>query len=206
MPNDQSSQCSAYSPSLPLHGRRALLQPNPAPPRPMLHSAYVNRLACLLCFSAKSFTDNAIQCSELTKIFPSRVVSTSSPLYPTWNHRWADTAELKPSCIFRPQSAEDVSAAVKILAKGAGKSSKDSCPFSLVAGGHTPWAGANNIDVGVALELSELNQVVISDDRSHVKLGAGARWHDAYVKTDGEGLVYPGGRCPDVGVAGKKLP
>jgi hypothetical protein len=143
------------------------------------------------------------QCEELLEQFPDQVVSVSDAEYPTWNHRWADTAELNPSCIFRPRSAKDVSAAVTILAKGEGDDARH-CPFSMVAGGHTPWAGANNIDGGIALELSQLNDVVIADDRSHVKLGAGARWHDAYVKTDGEGLVYPGGRCPDVGVAGKE--
>lgn len=132
-------------------------------------------------------------------------MATGDSQYATWNHRWADTAELAPSCIFRPQSAEDVSAAVKILSKGLGDGCHDRCPFSLVSGGHTPWAGANNIDVGVSLELSQLNQVVVADDRSHVKLGAGARWHDAYVQTDGEGLVYPGGRCPDVGISGLTL-
>ncbi|KAH8179346.1 FAD binding domain-containing protein [Sarocladium implicatum] len=164
--------------------------------------ALLGALGALHVIATDSKYNVAQCCKELLTRFPEQVASASDTAYPTWNHRWADTAELSPSCIFQPRSAEDVAAAVTVLAN---EDDNRRCPFSLVAGGHTPWAGANNINSGVALNLSQLNDVVIADDRSHVKLGAGARWHDAYVKTDSEGLVYPGGRCPDVGVAGLTL-
>ncbi|KAM0278393.1 hypothetical protein ACHAQH_005215 [Verticillium albo-atrum] len=146
----------------------------------------------------------AVCCSKLIDKFPDQVVYANSTSYASWNERWADTAELVPTCIFRPQSPEDVSFAVKAFAVGAG-GCHDYCPFSIKGGGHTAWAGASNVDDGVAVILDDLDEVVISDDRTYVSLGGGALWHDAYVKTNGSGVAFPGGRCPGTGVGGVTL-
>lgn len=121
--------------------------------------------------------------------------------YATWNERWADTAELPAACIFRPSSAEDVSFAVETFGS-ISTGCHNYCSFAIKGGGHTPWAGANNIDGGVAIDLAYLNQTILSDDRSHVSLGGGVIWHDAYSAMDGHGVAFPGGRCPGTGVGG----
>ncbi|KAH7303321.1 hypothetical protein B0I35DRAFT_365165, partial [Stachybotrys elegans] len=112
---------------------------------------------------------------------------------------------LQPSCVFRPLSSNDVSFAMKTLATGSGGSESDYCPFSIKGGGHTPWAGANNVDYGVAIDLGYLNQTTLSADRSFISLGGGTIWHDAYSNMDGEGVAFPGGRCPGTGVGGVTL-
>ncbi|KAH8892205.1 FAD-binding domain-containing protein [Thozetella sp. PMI_491] len=155
--------------------------------------------------STSSVADNvAICCNSLSQQFPGQVVYANGSEYNVWNHRWADTAELAPSCIFRPLSAADVSFAVKAFGTGAGKST-DFCPFSIKSGGHTPWAGANDVDAGVALDLSNMNSSVLSADRSYISIGGGAIWHDAYTRSNGTGVAYPGGRCPGTGVGGVTL-
>lgn len=98
-------------------------------------------------------------------------------------------------------SAEDVSFAVKTFST-ASKDPEGYCNFSIKGGGHTPWAGANNVDGGVAIDMAYINQTIISDDRSFVSLGGGTIWRDAYKSTDGSGVAYPGGRCPGTGVGG----
>lgn len=146
--------------------------------------------------------DVQFQCKALSEVYPDQVVYSNSSSFGSWNRRWADTAELTPSCIFRPQSAEDVSFAVQTFSVGAGKC-HDFCPFSIKGGGHTPWAGANNVDGGIAIDMGVMNQIVLAEDRSYAALGGGAIWSDVYSQTDGQGVAFPGGRCPGTGVGGK---
>lgn len=57
---------------------------------------------------------------------------------------WCNDAKLGPACILRPRSAEDVAAALKALVSAGHK-------FAIRSGGHTNWAGANNIANGVTV-------------------------------------------------------
>lgn len=57
---------------------------------------------------------------------------------------WCNDAKLGPACIVRPRSAEDVSKAVKALVSAGQK-------FAIRSGGHTNWAGSNNIADGVTV-------------------------------------------------------
>jgi FAD/FMN-containing dehydrogenase len=67
---------------------------------------------------------------------------------------------------------------------------------------HTPWAGAANIEDGVTIDLSRLDQVLVSKDRSTVTIGPGNRWHRVYEELAPQGLVVAGGRVATVGVSG----
>lgn len=57
---------------------------------------------------------------------------------------WCNDAKLGPACIVRPRSAEDVSTALKALVAAGQK-------FAIRSGGHTNWAGSNNITNGVTV-------------------------------------------------------
>lgn len=57
---------------------------------------------------------------------------------------WCNDAKLGPACIVRPRSAEDVSTALKALVSAGQK-------FAIRSGGHTNWAGANNIAKGITV-------------------------------------------------------
>lgn len=141
-----------------------------------------------------------MKCKDLDNRFPDQTIYRNDSQYVAANERWTDNAQLLPTCIFLPKSASDVSAAIKIFVKD--KYHRGVCPFAIKSGGHTPWAGANDIDGGVALVLSNLNDTSIADDRSFVRLGSGAVWRSVYTDMNGTGLAFPGGRCPGTGVGG----
>jgi FAD/FMN-containing dehydrogenase len=67
---------------------------------------------------------------------------------------------------------------------------------------HTPWAGAADIEDGVTIDLSRLNQVLMSKHRSTVTIGPGNRWRIVYEELAPQGLAVAGGRVATVGVSG----
>ncbi|KAH7029081.1 oxidoreductase FAD-binding protein [Microdochium trichocladiopsis] len=110
-------------------------------------------------------------------------------------------AQLTPNCIITPTSKEDVALSVFLLNVGS-KLLPGRCNFAIRSGGHTPWVGANNIDDGVTIDLSKLNQVNVSKDRKTVDVGPGNRWLDVYGRLETQGLTVVGGRASIVGVGG----
>jgi FAD/FMN-containing dehydrogenase len=88
-----------------------------------------------------------------------------------------------------------------------GKSSTQSlyatCQLSLAS--HTPFAGAANIEQGITIDLSRLNQVTPSKDLSTVTIGPGNRWANVYLKLDALGIAIGGGRVATVGAGGLTL-
>jgi len=79
------------------------------------------------------------------------------------------------------------------------------CRFAVRGGGHMSWAGAANIRNGVTVDLSAMNTVSVSEDKSTTFVGGGARWQDVYLKLDAMNLAVSGGRVNDVGVGGLTL-
>lgn len=127
-----------------------------------------------------------------------QVFDHDSPGYTPQNTRWTLNAQLMPLCIVKPNSTDDVATILKILGPA-------DCPFSIKSGGHTPWAGANDIDSGVAIDLELLNEATLAEDRSFVRLGSGGTWGNAYNQLNGSGVAFPGGRVKTVGVGGLTL-
>lgn len=111
---------------------------------------------------------------------------------------WSSTSKLKPGCILRPTSAEEVSRIVKKLV--AVKQ-----PFAVRAGGHMQWSGANNIAGGVQIDLCFLNRVEVDKDAGTADIGPGAQWKDVYANVEKYGLMVAGGRNGKVGVGGLLL-
>ena len=64
------------------------------------------------------------------------------------------------------------------------------------------WAGAANIEGGITIDLSAINQVNVSKNHAVTSVGGGARWQDIYLKLDAMGLAVSGGRVAEVGVGG----
>ena len=62
-------------------------------------------------------------------------------------------SDLKPACIVRPTSAQDVSRAIKVI-----KSTPD-CKFAIKGQGHSPAAGFANVDGGVTLDMTSLASI-----------------------------------------------
>ncbi|KAK6083806.1 FAD binding domain-containing protein [Seiridium cupressi] len=115
---------------------------------------------------------------------------------------WSEQeAEIFPSCVVTPTSNEDVSVAVFILNIGS-KIFPGQSNFAIRSGGHTPFAGAANINSGITIDLKNLNKINVCADKSVVEIGPGNRWGDVYSVLDEQGLAIPGGRVSIVGVGG----
>ncbi|KAG9514579.1 hypothetical protein KCV07_g7976, partial [Aureobasidium melanogenum] len=108
---------------------------------------------------------------------------------------WSNSAKIHPACIVRPRNALEVSKAVKYLAA-------KSLHFAVRSGGHTQWAGSNNIHNGVTIDLGRLCWTKVDGDSKTVDIGPGGCWRDVYAELHKHGLVVAGGREGNVGVAG----
>jgi FAD/FMN-containing dehydrogenase len=117
----------------------------------------------------------------------------------------AQEASLVPSCAVFPTSAEDVSLFVRTLTSSNRPGyigNNSSCQFAIKGGGHAPASGAANINAGITLDLSNLDQVTLASDSKFISLGGGTRWGAVYDVLTEQGLAVPGGRNAAVGVGG----
>lgn len=138
-------------------------------------------------------------CRELSESHPNQTISISDPEYPFYQHSyWArQQSDLQPSCRFLPSNAEDVRIALEVLYER-------NASFAVSSGGHTSNPGFSNIDSGVTIDLSSLEQVQVTDEdgTAAVWIGPGARWGDVYRSLEPEKLTVAGARISDVGVGG----
>ncbi|KAK2809499.1 hypothetical protein FQN50_003767 [Emmonsiellopsis sp. PD_5] len=146
------------------------------------------------CFAQEG---NSACCSELNAKLAGKVHLPSTQGYnASMEGFWTLQATFDtPTCVVVPTTAEDVSAAVKTLVAG-------SCQFSVKGGGHTAFAGAASISDGIQIDMTSMNSVSVSSDKSKASIGAGARWLTVYQALESQGLMVAGGRDSDVGVGG----
>lgn len=146
--------------------------------------------------------NNSVSCSALSSVLHEKVSYPSDATYgASVRSYWFQEARLLPGCIVSPTSASDVALIVKTLVrKGASKSNSSS--FAIRSGGHTPFAGAANIENGVTIDLRALNAVKLSADHRVTFAGAGSIWDDIYDMLQPLNLTVVGGRVAGLGVGG----
>lgn len=108
----------------------------------------------------------------------------------------AQVSVVTSNCIVVASSSQDVSRVVKVLTR-TGK-----CRFAIRSGAHSPWPDAANIENGVTIDLSSMNSVSLSEDRTVASVGPGAKWVDVYKTLEAFGRAVVGGRAAPVGVGG----
>jgi FAD/FMN-containing dehydrogenase len=108
-------------------------------------------------------------------------------------------ASLAPACIVVPETAQDVSATVSIIA------GIEDCSFAIKGQTHAPAAGFANINGGVTIDMTPLKSVAVNSDHTIASIGGGASWLDVYLYLDSLGLSVAGGRNGAVGVGGLTL-
>lgn len=142
-----------------------------------------------------------MDCSALSRNFPGKVFFPGSLEYTesTGSYFAAFENELSPTCVIRPGDAKDVSKIVKDV-KNAALSGK--VKVAVKGGGHTPWAGAANIDNGITIDLRQLTGVSVNSASKTASIGAGEQWRSVYENLLPQGLAVPGGRVSKVGVGG----
>lgn len=144
----------------------------------------------LSCPQADSLVSAGLQSQVLVPSDPDYVAREAS--------YWSNSAKIGPACIFQPRSAREVATAVKALVSAGQK-------FAVRSGGHTNWAGSNNIEGGVTIDLGLLNQTTYDAASETASIGPGSRWRQVYAELHKSGRVVAGGREGNVGVAGLLL-
>ncbi|CAG7942319.1 unnamed protein product [Penicillium salamii] len=148
--------------------------------------------------SATDTTNNC--CSALEKGgLANRVVYPNSGAYEkSVGSYWAENVQLDPICIVQPRSARDVSLAVSTLTS----IENGACKFAVRSGGHTTWAGANDISNGVTIDLQMMNSTTYNKNNGTASILPGARWQSVYKALSPYDVTVPGGRGGPVGVGG----
>lgn len=122
---------------------------------------------------------------------------------------WSTTAILSPKCIVRPVDVAQVSTINKILTAEAtsdlSTSDLPACPFAIKSGGHMPIPGANHIDNGIVVDLSEIDGVLLSPNRKILGVETGSAWQEAANELNGPSRGIPSGRDPTTAVGGFTL-
>lgn len=76
------------------------------------------------------------------------------------------------------------------------------CTFAIKGQGHAPAPGFANIDNGVTLDMTSLNQTAINDNKASASVGPGSAWVDVYRTLQPYNKTIAGGRNGAVGVGG----
>ncbi|CAG7963274.1 unnamed protein product [Penicillium olsonii] len=137
-------------------------------------------------------------CAKLSQSIPGTVILPGSSNYTTQtvDAYWDIRANLSPACVFVPNSAHEVSQALKVI------TACDS-QFAVRGGGHMNYPGSNNIDAGVLIALSNLNSIDVK--KGSVEVGPGLNWYQVYSALEPYGRVCVGGRMKTIGVPGLTL-
>jgi UDP-N-acetylenolpyruvoylglucosamine reductase len=134
--------------------------------------------------------------TDLTSRLAGEIILPTSPEYDELRHVFNRTGS--PAVIVRPQSNEDVAAAIQYARDNHLK-------LSLRSGGHSMSALSTN-DGGLVIDLSHFNTVEVIDSARHlVRIGAGAKWGDAAETLEAHGLAISSGDTNSVGVGGLTL-
>ncbi|KAF4633494.1 hypothetical protein G7Y89_g4636 [Cudoniella acicularis] len=163
---------------------------------------FINLITLILALSDLAFSADQNQyyncCSLVASVLGSKVSYPDSAAYnQSLNSYWSQQEEqVTPCCIVSPTSAQDISAAIKALTKNL------SCKFAVRSGGHTAQAGSANIENGVTIDLSALNEITLSANKILATVGPGQRWGNVYTYLQTYNLSIAGGRAGGVGVGG----
>jgi FAD/FMN-containing dehydrogenase len=111
-----------------------------------------------------------------------------------WNELVPDR---NPSIIYRPNTAEEVAGLVREEIPAHQK-------ISVRAGGHN-WLASSLRDEGVLIDLGKLNTVSVDVEGRLAQVGPGATHQLVADAIAPEGLAFPIGHCPSVGLGGYLL-
>ncbi|KAL4910391.1 hypothetical protein BDW74DRAFT_165444 [Aspergillus multicolor] len=139
-------------------------------------------------------------CEQLASTYPPNLILPGSQHYTAQatDAYWDVRAALSPACIFLPATANEVSTALQVI---------NACDahFAVRGGGHQNVPGSNNIDAGVLIALSNLNELSINNTTNTISVGPGRTWYDIYSALEPTGRIAIGGRLKTIGVPGLTL-
>ncbi|KNB11980.1 hypothetical protein FOXG_11672 [Fusarium oxysporum f. sp. lycopersici 4287] len=139
-------------------------------------------------------------CSILASTLPAEafVAPNSTGYQKAQTSYWSETAgDLRPACITRPGSTEQVASIVKVLSTCG-----SDVRFAIKSGGHGSWPGWSSTEGGVLISLDLIDGVQNVADKGYAVVGSGARWVDVYKSLEPQGVTVIGGRFASIGVGG----
>lgn len=147
-----------------------------------------------------SISKCSVACTELALALRDKVSLPQNSTYELEDFQyWSNQqSSQRPTCRVTPSCAEDVSLTLTIL-------KANNCQFAVKSGGHASFAGASNIDGAVTIDLRNLNELVVSESKTEVSVGAGMVWSSVYLELDARNLSVVGGRSGAIGVGGLTL-
>ncbi|KAL1849319.1 hypothetical protein Plec18167_000463 [Paecilomyces lecythidis] len=136
-----------------------------------------------------------MQCVDLSAVFGPAVHYPNTDNFTIWD---AKQQEVHPACRVEPYNASDVAHVLEILVGNW-------CYFSVKGGGHSRNPGDSNSIGGVTVDLGQIRNIEISEDRSRARIGGGATTFQVYQALESQNLSFVGGRVGTVGVGGFTL-
>ncbi|NLZ34532.1 FAD-binding oxidoreductase [Clostridium isatidis] len=122
------------------------------------------------------------------------VITRSNKKYDEAKLSWNRAIDVNPLIIINCYNEIDVINAIKFV-------KKNYLEFRIRSGRHS-YEGYSTGENLVVIDVSNLKEISIDEDKGIVKLGGGVRNREAYEALGAKGYPFPGGGCPTVGVAG----
>jgi hypothetical protein len=146
--------------------------------------------------TASNITQSTV-CGELASVLPDQVYFSDAQTYNASITSYPFIQlRLRPNCIVRPRSSQDISIALGILKHDNGTR------FAVKGGGHNANAGFNNVDNGVTIDMQSMKIVEVERGDKVVRVAAGALSQDAYDAAEKRNLTVLAGRIGVVGTGG----
>jgi FAD/FMN-containing dehydrogenase len=127
-------------------------------------------------------------CLHLNKDYPDFTFLQTTPQYHILSmENWSKTAWANPTCIVRPANTSVLQDTVRLL-------SSHYVPFAVRSGDHMPPPLGANINAGVLISLSSLDEKNYDPERGVIEVGGGLKWRDVYSYLDEYKVTVVGGR------------
>ncbi|WP_129112727.1 FAD-binding oxidoreductase [Halegenticoccus tardaugens] len=140
---------------------------------------------------------NETAVARLRSRFKGELLRPEDPGYEEARAVWNGMIDRRPALVARCRGVADVIEAVDF--------GRDEGVEIAVRGGGHNVAGNAVCDDGLAIDLSEMNDVRVDLSTRTVRAGGGATWADVDRETQLFGLATPGGVVSDTGIAGLTL-
>lgn len=140
--------------------------------------------------SAASTASTEAACDEIGGALAERVFTSSDQDYMSETTSYWSTLlhELKPACLVLPQSAEEVSEAVKVLNK------YPDVEFAVKSGGHSPNKRQASVRDGVLISMRDMAGATYDKETGLAHIKPGGEWNDVITDLEKDGVTAVGGR------------
>ncbi|KAL4876958.1 hypothetical protein BJY04DRAFT_231249 [Aspergillus karnatakaensis] len=130
----------------------------------------------------------------------SRDCRSNSPTYEeSIRSYFGENVQLRPICIIQPLTTQDTATVLRILTTA---SPEEPWLSAVRSGGYSLVVGASDIEPGITIDLSMMDQTSYNASSHTVSIQSGARWASVYEALHNDAIMVPGSRSSAVGVGG----